>query len=197
MLTPLRFAKKVLNLRAYSHCRTHVSFAFTCNSRSRENRAEMPNFFQVWHLSMLSPPCVALICIAMALSQHVSLPNPAADTNTHFLDLPRRLHTPEEATSTGGLLVGEVVESAMGLDPFPTLINIDMRDLERAGALRKEGWATNLWQQLQLALPELRAVRFIPAPQTVLLSLGGHVYTWVGHIEIGGLHHLPHQYLVH
>ena len=99
-------------------------------------------------------PRAALISLAMALSQHGSLPDPAADTHAHFLALPRRPHTMEEATYTGGLLVGEVMEWAKGLDPFPTLIHIDMREPERAGALRKKGWATDLWQQLQLALPK-------------------------------------------
>ena len=65
-----------------------------------------------------------------------------------------------------------MVEWANGLDPSPTLIHIDMRDPERAGALRKKGWATDLWQQLQLALRELRAVRLIPAPKTVDSLLG-------------------------
>ena len=96
----------------------------------------------------------------MALPQHGSLPDPAANTHTHFLALPRRPYTLEEATYTGGLLVGEVVVWAKGLDHSPTLIHIDVRAPERAGALRKKGWATNLWQQL--ALPEFRAC-LIPA----------------------------------
>ena len=132
-------------------------------------------------------PCATLISLAMALSQHGSLPDPAADTHAHFLGLPRRPHTLEEATYTGGLLVGEVVEWAKGLDPSPTLSHIDMREPERAGALRKKGWATDLLQQLQLALPELRAVRLIPAPNTVDSLWGGHVYARVGQVEIGGL----------
>ena len=114
-------------------------------------------------------PCAPLISLAMALSQHGSLPDPAADTHAHFFGLPCRPHTLEEA---GGLLVGEVVEWAKGLDPSPTLIHIDMREPECAGALRKKGWATNLWQQLRQPLPELRAVHLIPAPKTVDSLLG-------------------------
>ena len=70
----------MLNSRAYSHCRTHISFAFARNSHSRENRTHMPNVFQVQHLSMFSSSCAALISLVMALSQHGSLPDPAADT---------------------------------------------------------------------------------------------------------------------
>ena len=103
----------------------------------------------------------------MALWQHGSPPDPAADTHAHLLALPRRPHTLEEATYTGGLVVGEVMEWAKGLDRSPTLIYINMREPARAGAFRKKGWTTELWHQLQLALPELRAVRLIPAPKTV------------------------------
>ena len=117
-------------------------------------------------------PCTTLISFAMALLQHGSLRNLAADSHAHFLGLPRRPHTLEEATYTGGLLVGEVVEWAKGLNPSPTLIHIDMRESERAGALRKKGSATDLWQQLQLALPKVRAVRLVPAPKTVDSLLG-------------------------
>ena len=74
-------------------------------------------------------------------------------------------HTLEEATYTGGLLVGEVMEWAKGLDPSSTVIHIDRREPGRASALRQKGWATDLSQQLQLALPALRAIRFIPAPK--------------------------------
>ena len=62
---------------------------------------------------------------------------------------------------------GEVVEWAKGLGTCPTLIHIDMREPERTGALRKKGWAIELWQQLQLALPMLRAIGLIPARETV------------------------------
>ena len=61
---------------------------------------------------------------------------------------------------------------AKGLDPSPTLIRIDTGEPEAAGALRKKGWATKLWQRLQLALPELRAVRLISATKTVDSLLG-------------------------
>ena len=57
----------------------------------------------------------------------------------------------------GYLLMGEVVEWAKWLDLSPTLIHVDTRDPERAGALRKKGWATERWQQLQLSLPGLGA----------------------------------------
>ena len=100
----------------------------------------MPNVFQLEHLSMLSSFCAALISLAMALSQHSSLPNPGANTHTHFLALPRRPHTLEEATYTRGLLVGVVVEEwAKGFDPSPTLIHIGMPYPERAAAPRKKG----------------------------------------------------------
>ena len=77
--------------------------------------------------------------------------------------------------------------------PSPTLIHIDMREPARAGALYKKGWTTDLWHQLQLALPELRAVRLIPAPKTVDSLLGGHVAARGGEVEVGGLHRLPHH----
>ena len=94
--------------------RSHVSFAFACNFHSREDRANMSKVFQVPLLFMLLFPCARLVSLAMALSQHGSVPDPGADTHTQFLALPRRLHTPEEATYMGGLLVGEVVEWAKG-----------------------------------------------------------------------------------
>ena len=96
---------------------------------------------------MVLSPCATLISLAMALSQHGSLPDPIADTHSHFLALPRPLPTLEEATYTGSLFVWEVVNWATGLDPSTTLIHIDMREPERAGALRKKGWAADLWQQ--------------------------------------------------
>ena len=80
----------------------------------------------------------------VALSQIGSLPDPSADTLAHYQALPLLSHTLGEATYTRGLLVGEVVDWAKGLDPFPDLIHIDMRDPERARALRKMGWATHL-----------------------------------------------------
>ena len=94
------------------------------------------------------------------------LPTPTSTSSA----LPCRVHALEQATYTGGLLVRDVGDWATGLYPSPTLIYIDMREPERAGALHKKGWATDLWQQLQL--PELRAVRLIPAPKTVDSLLG-------------------------
>ena len=110
--------RKLLDLRAYVHvlCACligiHMQFPFAGKSPV--------------HLSMLLSPCVALISLAMALSQHGSLPDPSADTHAHFLALPRRLRTVEEATYTGGLLVREVesMDRAKGLDPSHTLIHI-------------------------------------------------------------------------
>ena len=68
--------------------------------------------------------------------------------------------------------MGEVVQLAKGLDPPPpphppTLIHIDMRDPERAGALCKKGWATHLGRELQLTLPNLRALCLIHSLKTV------------------------------
>ena len=67
---------------------------------------------------------------------------------------------------------GQGVEWAKVLETSPTLIHIDMREHARDGAFRKKGWTMDLWHQLQLALPELRAVRLIPAPKTVDSLLG-------------------------
>ena len=156
----------------------------------------MSNVFQVQHLFMLSSPCAAMISLAMALSQHGSLPDPAADTHAHFVALPHRPHTLEEAIYTGGLLVGEVVEWAKGLDPSPTLIHIDMREPECAGALRKKGWATDLWQQLVLA-PELRTVRLIPAPKTVDSLWGVMSMHGTGKLKSGVCTIYPTTNLVH
>ena len=68
---------------------------------------------------MLLCPCAALISLAMALSQHGSLPSPAADTHAHFQAISLRPHQLEEPTYTGGLLVEEVVEWAKGLHAPP------------------------------------------------------------------------------
>ena len=80
---------------------------------------------------------------------------------------------------------GGEVEWARGLDPSTTLIHIDTRRLERAGALHKTGWGTELWQQLQLALPELRAVRLIPAHKTVDSFLGVLSVHGAGKLKLG------------
>ena len=95
-----------------------------------------------------------------------------------------------------------MVEWAKGLDPSPNLIHIDMREPERAGAVPKKGWATHPWQQLQLALPELRAVRLIPAPKTVDSLLGVMSMHGSGKLKSGvcriyrtnNLVHCPHGY---
>ena len=97
----------------------------------------------------------------------------------------------------GGLLVGEVVEWAKGLDPSPTLIHIEMREPARAGALRKKGWTTDLWHQLQLALPELRAVHLIPTPKTVDSLLGVMSQHGAGKLKSGGCTIYPNTNLLH
>ena len=146
----------------------------------RKHRANMHNVFLSWAPFHAFVPRAALISLAMALSQHGSLPNPAADTYAHFLGLPRCPHTLQEASYTGGLLMGDMVEWAKGSDPSPTLIHIDMTEPERKRALCKKGWATNLWQQLQLPPPppsELRAIRFIPHPKRLTPSCGSCLCT--------------------
>ena len=95
------------------------------------------------------------------------------------------------------MLVGEVVEWAKGLGPPPPLIHIDMREPEPAGALRKKGWAIDLWQQLQLALPELRAVRLIPAPKTVASLLGVMSMHGLGKLKSGVCKIYPTTNVVH
>ena len=72
-------------------------------------------------------------------------------------------------------------EWAKGLDPFSPLIQTDMRESKRAVALpKKKGWATELWQQMQLALLSLRQ----PALSYLQNARGGQV-------ESGVLRHLP------
>ena len=78
-----------------------------------------------------------------------------------------------------------------GMDPSPTIIHIEMREPERAGALPKKGWATSPWQQLQLALFKSTAVRFIPAPKIVNFLFGVISMQGSG-VEIGG-QDLPHH----
>ena len=93
--------------------------------------------------------------------------------------------------------MGEVLEWAKGLDPSPTLIHIDMREPDLAGALRKKGWATDPWLQLQLALPKLRAVRFIPAPTTADSLLGVVSMHGSGKLKLGVCKIYPTTNLVH
>ena len=90
----------------------------------------------------------------------------------------------------------EVVDWAKGLDPSPTLIHVDMRKPERAGALRKKGWATDLWQQLQLAL-RVEAVCLIPAPKTVDSLLGVMSMHGSGKLKSGVCTIYPTTNLVH
>ena len=152
--------------------RSHVLFAFACNFHLREQCANMSKVLQILLLSMLLFPYAALISLAMSLSPYGSLRDLAADTHTHFLALPRRPHSLHEATYRGGMRVGEVVVWAKGLRASPTLSHIDMRESPHDGALRKKGWTTDVWHQVQLALPELRAVRLIPAPKRLTPSWG-------------------------
>ena len=91
------------------------SHSHVISIRAKKIARICPRVFKFRSFPCFCPPCAALISLAMALSQHGSLPDPAANTHTYFLALLRRPHTLEEATYTGGLLVGEVVEWAKGL----------------------------------------------------------------------------------
>ena len=75
------------------------------------------------------------------------------------------------------------------MHPSPTLIHIDMREPGCAGALCKKGCATDLWQQLQLALLELRTVHLIPAPKAVDSPLGVISMHGSGKLKSGDLSH--------
>ena len=101
-----------------------------------------------------------------------SLPDPADGTLGHYQGLALCAGTLEEATYTGGLAVEEVVGWVKGLAMPPHVIHVDMRTPERAGWLGKKGWATLLFRELQVALPGLRAVRLIPARDSVESLLG-------------------------
>ena len=95
------------------------------------------------------------------------------------------------------MLLGEVVEWGKGFDPSLTLIHIYTRDPERAGALLNKGWATDLWQQLQLALPELRVVCIILAPKIVDSLLGVMPTHGAGKLRSGVCNVYPTANLVH
>ena len=97
----------------------------------------------------------------------LSLPDPADGTLGPYQGLALRAGTLEEATYTGGLAVEEVVGWAKGLAMPPHVICVDMRTPERAAWLGKKGWATLLFRELQVARPGLRAVRLIPARDSV------------------------------
>ena len=108
----------------------------------------MPNLFQIHYFFMLSSPCAALICLAMALPQ-LGSPRPRCQ-HPHKVSRPSPpLRHVGGGHLHGGLLVGKVVKWSKGLDPCLTLIHIDIGDREHAGALRKKGWARHPWQQLQ------------------------------------------------
>ena len=110
--------------------------------------------------------------IPMSQTGSLSLPDPADGTLGHYQGVALSAGTLEEATYTGCLAVEEVVGWAKGLAMPPQLIHVDMRTSERAGWFGKKGWATHLFQELQVALPGLRAVRLIPARDTVESLLG-------------------------
>ena len=122
----------------------------------------------------------------------LSLPDPADGTPGHYEGLALRAGTLEEATYMGGLAVEEVVGWAKGLAMPPHVIHVDMHTPERAGWLGKKGWATLLYRELQVALPGLRAVRLIPARDTVESLLGIMAMHTVGKPK--PLCHLPHHW---
>ena len=105
--------------------------------------------------------------IPMSQIGSLSLPDRADGTPGHYQGLALRAGTLEEATYMGGLAVEEVVGWAKGLSMPPHVIHVDMRTPERAGWLGKKGWATLLFRELQVDLPGLRAVRLIPARDSV------------------------------
>ena len=92
----------------------------------------------------------------------LSLLDPSDGTLGHYQGIPLRPGTFEEAAYTGGLALEEVVGWTKGLATPPQLIHVDMRTTERAGWFGKKGWATQLFRELQLALPGLPAVRLFP-----------------------------------
>ena len=108
------------------------------------------------------------------LSQIVSLslPDPADGTLRHHQGIPLRSGPLEEAAYTGGLAVEEVVGWAKGLATPTQLIHVDMRTPKSAGRSGEKGWATQLFRELRVALPGLRAVWLIPAGSTVDSLLG-------------------------
>ena len=132
-----------------------MSFTFTIvfvfARRSYNLLANVQLLFRKPHFSELTSPCLPPLSFALALCQVGSLPDPSADTHTHYHGLLLRPHTLNAASHTGGLPLGEVVQWAMGFDPPPpppTLIHIYMRQLQLAAAHREKLWATQLWQEL-------------------------------------------------
>ena len=106
---------------------------------------------------------------------------------------------PPPAQARGGHIHGGLAggEWAKGLNPSRTLIHIDMTEPERAGALRKKGQTIDLWQKLQLALPELRAVPLIPAPKTIDSRFGVVSMYGSGKLKSGFHRIYPTTNLVH
>ena len=86
---------------------------------------------------------------------------------------------------------------AKGLAMPPHVIHVDMRTPERAGWLGKKGWATLLFRELQVALPGLRAVRLIPARDSVESPLGIMATHTVGKPKYGFCAIYPTTGLVH
>ena len=135
--------------------------------------------------------------ITMSQIGSLSLPEPADGTLGHYQRLALRAGTLEEATYTGGLAVEEVVGWAKGLAMPPHVIHVDMRTPERAGWLGKKGWATLLFRELRVALPGLRAVRLIPARDSVESLLGIMATHTVGKSQPGLCAIYPTTGLVH
>ena len=135
--------------------------------------------------------------IPMSQIGSLSLPDLADGTLGHYQGPALRAGTLEEATYTGGLAVEEVVGWAKGLAMPPQVIHVDMRTPERAGWFWKKGWATHLFRELQVALPGLRAVRLIPARDTVESLLGIMATHTVGKPKPGLCAIYPTTGLVH
>ena len=135
--------------------------------------------------------------IPMSQIGSLSLPDPADGTLGHYQGLALRVGTLEEATYTGGLAVEEVVVWAKGLTMSPHVIHVDMRTPERTAWLGKKDWATLLFRELQVGLPWLRAVRLIPARDSVESLLGIMATHTVGKPNFGLCAIYPTTGLVH
>ena len=135
--------------------------------------------------------------IPMSQIGSLSLPDPADGSLGHYQGLALRAGTLEEATYTGGLAVEEVVWWAKGLAMPPHVIHVDMCTPERPAWLGKKGWATLLFPELQVALPRLRAVRLIPARDSVESLLGIMATHTVGKPKPGLCAIYPTTGLVH
>ena len=114
------------------------------------------------------------------LSQLGSLPNPAADTHSHYQSRPILAHELEEATyDSDDLHVGSIVEWAGKQQPPPrAVVHIDIRSPDHTQVYCCcQGWSTRPWVGLKGALPGILALRLIPGEKTVeslLGIMGGH-----------------------